>query len=339
VQRRPHHLGQRVGVAPAGDHVHGRTQFAECRSRLGRRVVGGEGQGGRPDEHRVKQHRAVVRKSDERESNSCDGVGTVNRATARRGKRFSEFSEPLNGDSGDDVFHAGEVFVEHGLAVFDLGGQPAGGDGVPAFVLGKPARGGGDQFTAGGALTRAAVFDGHSVILALIPKIAMLLTSVRYGVSVASMSEYFALIAVLGTAVVYGTDVFCALVQRPALARVDDRALVAMMGNVHLYGDRRMPVPGVIGMAAAAASAVLAAVSGHRAAAIAAGVAVVVLVAWLVVYLTVSAPINRQLTTAAGRPESLANGRELQHDWDRVITIRALLQAVAVTALCVALLS
>ena len=64
-----------------------------------------------------------------------------------------------------------------------------------------------------------------------------------------------ALIAVLGTAVVYGTDVFCAMVQRPALALIDDGALVAVMGNVHRYGDRRMPVPGVVGMIAAAASA------------------------------------------------------------------------------------
>ena len=34
-----------------------------------------------------------------------------------------------------------------------------------------------------------------------------------------------AIIAVVSTGVVYGTDVFCALVQRPALARVDDAAL------------------------------------------------------------------------------------------------------------------
>ena len=56
-----------------------------------------------------------------------------------------------------------------------------------------------------------------------------------------------ALIAVLSTAVVYGTDVFCAIVLRPALALVDDRALVVVMGRVHRYGDRRMPVPGVLG--------------------------------------------------------------------------------------------
>ena len=43
-----------------------------------------------------------------------------------------------------------------------------------------------------------------------------------------------ALIGVLGTAVVYGTDVFCAMVQRPALALIDDAALVAVMGNVPL---------------------------------------------------------------------------------------------------------
>src|SRR5580704_6942310 len=109
------------------------------------------------------------------------------------------------------------------------------------------------------------------------------------------IAKLFALVAVLGTGVVYGTDAFCAMVQRPALARIDDRALLAVMGNIHRYGDRRMPVPGVLGLVAAAISAVLAAVAGHGVPAAAAGVAVVLLVVWLVVYLRVSAPINRQL--------------------------------------------
>ena len=60
---------------------------------------------------------------------------------------------------------------------------------------------------------------------------------------------------------VYGTDAFCAVVQRPALANVDDRALLAVMGNIHRYGDRRMPVPGALGLAAAAISAIFAAAS------------------------------------------------------------------------------
>ena len=74
--------------------------------------------------------------------------------------------------------------------------------------------------------------------------------------AVIEFARVAALIGVLGTAVVFGTDVFCAMVQRPALAHVDDRALVAVMGYVHRYGDRRMPIPGVIGLVATAASAV-----------------------------------------------------------------------------------
>jgi hypothetical protein len=50
---------------------------------------------------------------------------------------------------------------------------------------------------------------------------------------VIELARVAALIGVLGAAVVFGTDVFCAMVQRPALARVDDRALVAVMGYVH----------------------------------------------------------------------------------------------------------
>ncbi len=104
------------------------------------------------------------------------------------------------------------------------------------------------------------------------------------------------LLAVLGTAVVYGTDVFCAIVLRPALTSIDDDELVAVMGSVHRYGDRRTAL-----------------------------------------YTQVSAPINRQLTAAAaGRP--LPSGRVLQAKWDSIINARAVLQGLAVAALCVALM-
>jgi hypothetical protein len=148
-----------------------------------------------------------------------------------------------------------------------------------------------------------------------------------------------ALIAVLGTAVVYGTDVFCAIVLRPALALVDDRALVAVTGSVHRYGDRRMPVPGVLGLVATASTAVLAAVAAHWAQAILAGVALILLLVWLVLYARVSAPINRQLTAASDAGQTLPNGRALQAKWDRIIGVRALLQGLALAALCVVLAS
>jgi Domain of unknown function (DUF1772) len=152
-------------------------------------------------------------------------------------------------------------------------------------------------------------------------------------------AELFAVFAVLGTAVVYGTDVFCAMVQRPALAHVDDRALLVVMANIHRYGDRRMPVPGVLGMLAAAISAVLAAVSGRWLQAGAAGLAIGLLVVWLVIYLRVSAPINRQLVAAVDQTGATVNARALQTDWDAVIIVRAILQGSALAALCAALLT
>jgi hypothetical protein len=147
-----------------------------------------------------------------------------------------------------------------------------------------------------------------------------------------------ALIAVLGIAVVYGTDVFCAIVLRPALASVDDDALVAVTGSVHRYGDQRMPVPWVLGFFAAAVSGVLAGVSAHWTQAIAAGAALVLLLVWIVLYTRVSAPINRQLTAAADARQPLPNGRVLQAKWDSIIDARAMLQALALAALCVALM-
>jgi Domain of unknown function (DUF1772) len=155
---------------------------------------------------------------------------------------------------------------------------------------------------------------------------------------VIELARVAALIAVLGTAVVYGTDVFCAMVQRPALALVDDGALVAVMGYVHRYGDRRMPFPGVVGMVAAAASAAVAAAAGHWAIATMAATALALLLVWLVLYLRVSAPINRQLTAAAQTRDVPANARALQANWDRIINARAALQGSAVCALCIALI-
>jgi len=134
-------------------------------------------------------------------------------------------------------------------------------------------------------------------------------------------------IALLGTAVIYGTDVFCAVVQRPAVAAIDDRALVAVMGNVHRYGDRRLPVPGVIGIAGAALGAALAAGAGRWPVAIAAATAVVLLVIWLALYVRISAPINRQLSAAATAGDTPVNARALQQAWDRIINARATFKA------------
>ena len=59
-------------------------------------------------------------------------------------------------------------------------------------------------------------------------------------------------LATLACAVVYGTDVFAGLVLRPALAALDDGALVQAAGRIHEYADQRMPLPGAVGTLAAA---------------------------------------------------------------------------------------
>jgi hypothetical protein len=150
------------------------------------------------------------------------------------------------------------------------------------------------------------------------------------------LSQILAAVALLASAVIYGTDVFCAIVQRPALAQVSDGALTSVMGRVHEYGDRRMPLPGVIGVIAAALAAITAGIAGHAVAA-AAAVAVAAQVVWLGIYLRISAPVNRALTAAARAGEVPTGVRALQRRWDSVITARAILQGAAAVALCVAL--
>ena len=146
-----------------------------------------------------------------------------------------------------------------------------------------------------------------------------------------------ALIGMLGIAVVYGTDTFCAIVLQPALASVEDRALVAVMGSVHRYGDRRMPVPWVVGILAAVVTGVSGGIAAHWTQATAAGAAVVLQLVWLALYARVSAPINRQLTAAADAGKPLPNGRALQAKWDSIIGTRAVLQGLTLVALGIAL--
>ena len=146
-------------------------------------------------------------------------------------------------------------------------------------------------------------------------------------------------LSVLAVGIVYGTDVFCAIVLGPALALVDDRTLVSTMGRVHDFGDRRLRVPGIVGIVTAIAATAVAAASGYVGASIAGAIAVVALAVWLVIYGRISAPINARLTGAAQRGETPTDARQLQHRWDSVITTRASLQMLAIVALCTVLIT
>ena len=150
-----------------------------------------------------------------------------------------------------------------------------------------------------------------------------------------ALTAIVAITGILAAGIIYGTDAFCALVQRPALTTLDDATLTAVMGRIHQYGDRRLPAPGIIGILAAALTTTVATMRGSVPGAVAAGVGLVSMLVWLGLYGRVAAPINRALTAAAIAHETPDNARRLQSRWDSIITARALLMAVAVAGLAI----
>ena len=73
----------------------------------------------------------------------------------------------------------------------------------------------------------------------------------------------------------------------------------------------------------------MAALAGHPGAVAAGGAAVLAMAVWLLIYRSVSAPVNRQLSAAAHDGRIPGNARALQRQWDHVINARAALQTVA----------
>ena len=152
-----------------------------------------------------------------------------------------------------------------------------------------------------------------------------------------TLIEILASLAILANAVIYGTDVFGAIVLRPAIAAVDDRTLTQLLGHIHRIADRRFPAIGAAGLIAAMATAALAGASGHWVSAAAAALATLALVIFLAIYNRVSKPVNTALTAAALADRVPGDARQLQARWDSVINARVALQTLALTALCVAL--
>jgi hypothetical protein len=149
--------------------------------------------------------------------------------------------------------------------------------------------------------------------------------------------EILASLAILANAVIYGTDVFGAIVLRPAIAAVDDRTLTQLLGHIHRIADQRFPAIGAAGLIAAMATGALAGASGRWVSAAAAALATLALVIFLAIYNRVSKPVNTALTAAALADRVPGDARQLQARWDSVINARVALQTLAFAALCVAL--
>ena len=144
-------------------------------------------------------------------------------------------------------------------------------------------------------------------------------------------------LAILANAVIYGTDVFGAIVLRPAIAAVDDRTLTQLLGHIHRIADVRLRNITVVGLITAIATAAVAVASGHWVSAAAGALATLAVIAFIAVYNRVSKPVNTTLTAAALADKVPRDARQLQARWDSVINARAALQTIALAALCVAL--
>lgn len=146
-----------------------------------------------------------------------------------------------------------------------------------------------------------------------------------------------AVIAVLGIAVIFGADVLAAVVLRPVYAGVDERTLVQAVGRGHHFGDRRLPVAGILGVGFAAVTSALAFIGRMPLPGALAAAALLLLVIWLVLFSRISKPINKRLSAAALADEVPGDARALQDRWESIITLRAVIQGLALLLLCLVL--
>lgn len=142
------------------------------------------------------------------------------------------------------------------------------------------------------------------------------------------------LAGLISTAVIFGTDMFFLTVGRSALRLASQSAATEVMGFIHLFGDKRMPIWGILAMLSNLLL-ILFSGSGHRAFYL---LSLSMLVLFLVIFDRFSKPINRLQTEAAKTGRRLDNARVLQASWDRSLVMRVPLLAVSMLAQCVALL-
>jgi len=140
---------------------------------------------------------------------------------------------------------------------------------------------------------------------------------------------------ILSTAVICGTDMFFLTVGRPALQLASPAAATEVMGFIHLYGDARMPVWGVVAILANLLLSVFSR-SAHRWFLYA---SLALLILFVLLYNRLSKPINQRQTEAAKTGRVLDNARELQASWGRSVMIRAPLLVASLLAQCAALLT
>jgi hypothetical protein len=145
------------------------------------------------------------------------------------------------------------------------------------------------------------------------------------------LSGVLVMTGLLAAGVVYGTDMFFAVVGRTALARTSEASLTETVGRLHEVADARMPLFGAAALLSTLALVFTTSLGSRPS--LFAGLAVVGLATQLAAYLRVAQPVNRILTTAAQQGITPPAARALQIRWDSVIILRAVGMAVGVLGL------
>jgi Domain of unknown function (DUF1772) len=145
------------------------------------------------------------------------------------------------------------------------------------------------------------------------------------------------MVAVLSAGVVYGTDVFFAVVGRPALKRTSEAGLTEVMGRLHEVGDARMPIFGATALISTLALVFTTGMGSPSS--LFALLALAGLGTQLGAYLRVARAVNIEQTMAAQHGVTPPNARKLQQGWDSVITLRAVGTLIGVASLLLCALS
>jgi uncharacterized membrane protein len=147
------------------------------------------------------------------------------------------------------------------------------------------------------------------------------------------INEILLIIAVLSTGIVYGTNVFFALIVKKAVKKSEDSSIADLIGWIHLIADKRMPPIGITSILSSVSFICLNGLIGTPG--WLAFTAVLSLLGHLIIYLSFAKPINSEMSLAARDKIKLHNIRVLQQKWDSVISIRAILLTIAMTSLLI----
>lgn len=146
------------------------------------------------------------------------------------------------------------------------------------------------------------------------------------------------IIAILSIAVVYGVDVFFTVIGRKALALSSDAGMTEVIGRIHEVADKRMPLFGAISLVTTLAlNGTLWFNSAPASTVVWTLISLIAQVIFLVLYTTISKPVNVVLTRAAQTGLVPDNARLLQNRWDQFIPLRAIILLITLFSLVISI--